>query len=90
MPRSGKLLLKWMKRRIEPFGYTVDIDDPVPTVKSGKEFMALVASQRPDFCEAASLDDSMSPAEYNKKDTRSSINPNPSPNPNPSRHLVGL
>lgn len=67
MPRSGKMLLKWMKRRIEPFGYTVNIDDPCPSVASGKEFMALVASQRPDFCDAAQLDDSMSPSDYNKK-----------------------
>ena len=57
MPRSGKLLLKWMKRRIEPMGYTVDIDDPIPTVCSGKEFMALVESQRPDWCDSAHLED---------------------------------
>jgi len=67
MPRSGKMLLKWMKRRIEPFGYTLDIDDPCPSVCSGKEFMALVASQRPDFCEADKLDDSMTSDQYNDK-----------------------
>jgi len=58
MPRSGKMILKWMHRRVTPFGYKVDVDDPVPDVASGKEFLALITSQRPDYCDAANLDGS--------------------------------